>query len=124
MPREFSRSERVADALQREIAALIRTELNDPRVGLVGVTGVDVSRDLAVARVYISFVDERDDLAIEEAIVALGGAAGYLRTQLASRVRMRSVPALRFFYDSTAKTGQHLSELIDRALASDQKANN
>ena len=119
MPREFSRSERVADALQRELAQLIRTEVNDPRVDMVNVTGVDVNRDLAVAKVYVSFIDDREDKAIADAVAALNGAAGYLRSQLASRMSMRSVPSLKFFYDRTAKTGQYLSALIDQAIASD-----
>lgn len=123
MPREFSRSERVADALQRELAQLIRTDVNDPRVGMVNVTGVDVNRDLAVAKVYVSFIDDREDQAIKDAVAALNGAAGYLRSQLASRMTMRSVPTLKFFYDATAKTGQYLSALIDRAVASDSLTN-
>lgn len=123
MPREFSRSERVADALQRELAQLIRTEISDPRVGMVNVTGVDVNRDLAVAKVYVSFIDDREDQAIKDAVAALNGAAGYLRSQLASRMTMRSVPTLKFFYDATAKTGQYLSALIDRAVASDSLTN-
>lgn len=122
MPREFSRSERVADALQREIAQLIRTEVNDPRVGMVNVTGVNVNRDLAVAKVFVSFIDDRDDSAIAEAVAALNGAAGFLRSQLASRMSMRSVPTLKFLYDGTAKTGQYLSALIDQAIASDGSA--
>lgn len=121
MPREFSRSERVADALQRELAQLIHTEIDDPRVGMVNVTGVEVNRDLAVAKVFVSFIDDREDQSTVDAIAALNGAAGYLRSQLAGRMAMRSVPVLRFSYDSTAKTGQYLSALIDRAIASDGK---
>lgn len=119
MPREFSRSERVADALQRELAQLISAEIGDPRVGLVNLTAVEVNRDLAVAKVFVSFVDDRNEQGIDEAMNALNGAAGFLRSQLAGRMSMRSIPTIRFSYDGTARKGQQLSALIDRAVASD-----
>ncbi len=79
MPREFKRSERVADALQRELAELLRTELDDPRVELANITSVDVSRDLTSAKVFVSFIGQRTAEQCAEAIAALNGAAGFLR---------------------------------------------
>ncbi len=144
MPREFSRADRVADAIQRELAALIRAELRDPRVGIVNVTGVDVSRDLAVAKVYVSFValpgqqtaTARDNLprkakagksvggapsAEQAGVDALNGAAGFLRTLLVKQVQLRIAPILKFIYDATGERGQQLSALIDRAVAADRQ---
>ena len=71
MPREFTRSERVSDALQREVASLIRENVRDPRVGMLSVTDVTVSRDLSVAKVYVAFVGERSAEQIKEGLSAL-----------------------------------------------------
>jgi ribosome-binding factor A len=112
-------------------------EVNDPRIGMVSVTGVDVSRDLAHARVYVTVLNTLTDsedvnqstlsepgaldkLEIEGNLAALTQAAGYLRTMLAKRLRVRSVPKLRFYYDSSIERGRELSSLIDSAVAADQ----
>ncbi len=132
-----SRVQRVADQIQRELASLIQMEVNDPRVGMVSVTGVNVSRDLAHAKVYVTVLnslteDARtnestlsepgalDKLEVEQNINALNKAAGYLRTLLAKRLSTRSVPKLRFHYDGSIERGQQLSSLIDSALAADK----
>lgn len=122
MPKEYSRTQRIADAIQRELSELIRTELRDPRIGLVSITGVEVSRDLAHAKVYVNFVKaamEGDDNT--DAVKALNGAAGFLRSQLARTIELRTTPALRFLYDATSEKGQRLSALIDYALQRDQQ---
>lgn len=132
-----SRVQRVADQIQRELASLIQMEVNDPRVGMVSVTGVDVSRDLAHAKVYVTVLNTLtgdselnnstlsepgalDKLEIEENINALNKASGYLRSLLAKRLSIRSVPKLRFYYDGSIERGQQLSSLIDSALAADK----
>lgn len=120
MPREFSRAERVSDALQQELAVLIREEIRDPRVGMVNVTGVDVSRDLAYAKVHVTFVGDRTDDDINSAVVALNGASGYLRKALAASIKLRVTPKLNFLYDETGRRGQHLSALIDYAVSTQQ----
>ena len=120
MPREFTRAERVSDAVQQELAALIRSEVRDPRVGMVNVTEVQISRDLAYGKVFVSFVGDRDQKQIDEAIAALNGASGYLRKLLAANIKLRIVPKLNFIYDESGRRGQHLSALIDLAMASNQ----
>lgn len=120
MPRDFSRSERVADALQRELAVLVR-EMRDPRVELVNITAVEVSRDLSVARVYVNYIAEREPDKRDQGIAALNRAGGFLRSQLAQRVKLRVVPELRFCYDDTGRRGESLSALIDFAVANDRK---
>lgn len=132
-----ARVQRVADQIQRDLASLIQMEVNDPRVGMVSVTGVDVSRDLAHAKVYVTVLNtltnndsedddtlsapgELDKLEIEENIKALNKASGYLRSLLAKQLNTRSVPKLHFCYDSSIERGQRLSSLIDDALASDR----
>ncbi len=131
------RVQRVADQIQRELASLIQMEVNDPRVGMVSVTGVEVSRDIAHAKVFVTVLNtitddsqinestlsepgDLDKLEIKENIDALNKAAGFLRSLLAKRLSTRSVPKLRFYYDGSIARGQQLSSLIDSALAADQ----
>lgn len=122
MAKEYSRAERVADAVQRELAVLIRDEVRDPRVGMVSITDVDISRDLAYGKIYVSFVGDREDDDIKAAVAALNGASGYLRRLLAAQIKLRITPALTFFYDDSGRRGEHLSALIDYAVASDAAA--
>ena len=74
MPREFTRAERVSDAVQQEVAVLIRDEVRDPRVGMVNITDVEISRDLAYGKIFVTFVEEREQQQIDEGIAALNGA--------------------------------------------------
>jgi ribosome-binding factor A len=120
VPREFTRAERVADALQRELAVLIREEMGDPRVNFVNITGVDVSRDLAAAKVHVNYVEEREKAERAAGVKVLNGASGFLRTKLAKRMQLRIVPSLKFIYDDSGRRGQELSALIDTALAADK----
>lgn len=119
MPREFFRSDRVADAIQRSLATAIRSEVRDPRLGLVNVNSVDVTRDLSLAKVYVTLVGAETDEQNEDAVKILNKAASFLRNVIAKEMTMRSVPKLSFFYDRTAVQGQKLSYLIDQAVASD-----
>ncbi len=118
MPKEFSRTRRVADQVQRELAELIRDELKDPRVGMITINAVEVSRDLAHAKVYVTAMGvERP----RESVEALNHAAGFLRGELGRRMAIRTVPQLRFIYDESVERGARLSSLIDEAVASDRK---
>jgi ribosome-binding factor A len=121
MPKEYSRTQRVADYLQRELAILIQREVRDPRVGMVSITGVDVSRDLGHARVYYTVLgsDSSEDAA--DSTAALNRAAGFLRSQLSRDSTMRSVPQLKFYFDSSVRRGRELEDLIQRAAIADRK---
>ena len=123
MPKEFNRSQRVADYLQRELAQLIQQELRDPRLGLVSVNAVDVSRDMAHAKVYVTFLsrDEQSGAEHDELIEVLNKAAGYLRKLIAAGMNMRTTPRLQFVFDSSIDRGSYLSSLIDEAVAADKK---
>ncbi len=120
MPREFTRAERVSDAVQQELAVLIRDEVRDPRVGMVSVTDVDVSRDLAYAKIHVTFVGDHSQKEIDEAMAALNGASGYLRKLLAGSIKLRITPKLTFLFDESGRRGQHLSALIDYAMSTQQ----
>lgn len=119
MPREFTRSDRVSDAIQRILAQVIPSEIRDPRIGLVNINEVTVTRDMAYAKVYVTFVGVDDEQDSTVAAAILNKASGFLRTFLAKELSMRTVPKLQFIYDKTSVKGQHLSSLIDRALKED-----
>lgn len=120
MPREFTRSDRVSDAIQRLLAQVIPAEIRDPRVGMVNINDVTVTRDMAFAKVYVTFVGVDDEKQSLEAAAILNKAGGFLRTFLAKELSMRTVPKLQFIYDKTSVKGQALSSLIDRAIAEDR----
>jgi len=118
MAREFSRSRRIAEQIQRELADLLRTEVKDPRVERVTVSEVKVSRDLSHAQVYVTVLGG-DAEAVTAAVEALNGAAGFLRRALSRQMRLRRVPQPHFVEDPSFDTGARLSRLIDEAVAED-----
>ncbi len=123
MAKEFSRTRRVADQIQRHMAELIQMELGDPRVGMVTVTGVDVTHEFERARVYFTVLDEnladkeQAKKSVESSTLALNKAAGYLRTALARRLKLRTTPQLVFVYDSSMEYGNRLTDLIKQSGA-------
>lgn len=110
------RKDRVASVLGRELSMIIAHELNDPRVRLVTITNVDVSPDIKNATVYFSSLKDRD-----ETLKVLQRAKGYIRTHLARRVRMRTIPDLEFKIDDTFERGQHIDELLKEIGSGDQE---
>lgn len=120
MAKEFSRSQRVAEQLRRELADLLQFEVKDPRVGRVTVTEVEVSGDMAHAKIYYSAPPTAQDTG--ESQKGLEKSAGFLRGQLAKRMMLRTVPQLHFIYDASIDRGMRLSQLIDEALAPDQRS--
>ena len=121
--REFKRTDRVADQLQQELAVLIQREVKDPRLGMVTVSGVTVSRDLGYADVHITLLGDDDPARIKENLAVLKRAAGFLRSQIARRIKLRHVPELRFHYDESVSRGHKLSSLIDQAVEADRERN-
>jgi len=117
MPTENPRVRRVGEQLKRELARLIHDELQDPRLGMVTVSAVRVSRDLAHAKVYVTVLGP--DAAQADSLRVLNHAAGFLRHLLGQCLVLRSVPQLRFVYDESVERGRHLTELIEQAIASD-----
>jgi ribosome-binding factor A len=107
------RPRKVAEVIQKELSDLLRRELRDPRVGMVTITAVDVSPDLSHAKVFFTLLDKKE---IEDTTKGLQRAAGYLRSQLARRIKLYTTPELRFEYDESVERGDHLSQLIDSVL--------
>lgn len=113
------RNRRIADQIQRELSELIRLELRDPRVRMVTLTDVEVAADNSHAKVF--FTTLGNDAQIQSCAHGLERAAGFLRSQLAARLSIRTVPALHFEFDSSIDRGMKLSKLIDDAIADDAK---
>jgi ribosome-binding factor A len=108
-----ARSARIADQIQRSLAELIRLEVRDPRVGLVTITGVELSRDHSHAKVFFTVLGADSASALE----GLSRAAGFLRSELSHRLTTRKVPELHFSFDESVERGVRLSRLIDEAVA-------
>jgi ribosome-binding factor A len=111
------RLRRVADQIQRELSDILRTELKDPRVGMITLTGVEVSPDFAHAKVYFTSLADADRR--EEVHFGLKRASGFLRTMLGARMRIHNTPELHFAYDESVESGIRLSHLIEEAVATD-----
>jgi len=121
MPREFLRSDRMAEQLRRELAEIIQDEIKDPRVGFLSFTEVRMSRDLSHAVVYCSVLDADQ---LHESIEVLNRAAGFIRKSIGRRIRARIVPTLKFVADESIIRGAAMDELISEAVASDKKPGN
>ncbi|PWB52840.1 MAG: 30S ribosome-binding factor RbfA [Nitrosomonadales bacterium] len=115
MPKVHSRPRRVAEQIQRELAELIQLEVKDPRVGMVTLTDVEVTPDYSHAKIYFTLMNQGHPL--DETLEGLNRAAGYLRSQLAHRMRLRVMPQLHFVFDSSVERGVQLSHLIEEAVA-------
>lgn len=118
MPREFSRNQRLGNQVLRTLNELLHFETKDPRLKLVSLTSVELSRDLSVARVYFSLLDPDGDA--EQVLDGLLRASGFLRSRLGREIKIRHVPELRFTHDDSAAEAQRISSLIDGARESDQ----
>jgi len=107
------RPQKLGDLIQRELSQLVQRELRDPRVGMITLTSVDVSPDLSHAKVFFTVLQKEH---LEDASTGLRRAAGFLRSQLAKRIKLYTTPELRFVYDESVERGDRLSRLIDSAL--------
>lgn len=118
MNNDNPRHYRVSDQIQKDLAVLIRTHVKDPRLSpFVTIEEVRTTTDLTQAKVYFTTLDDKG----EEAEAILNKAANFLRKELGKRIRMRSIPSLKFIHDTTAKDGQKMSNLISQAIKSDEQ---
>ena len=117
MSHEFARAERIAAEMRRLLAVLVHDELRDPRVGMVTVHEVRVSRDLAHAKVFYTCLDETR---VAETGRILRQSGGFLRRRLGQLMKIRTIPELEFTFDRSVAEGNRLSALIDRAVAEDR----
>jgi ribosome-binding factor A len=111
------RQRRVSELIHRELSLLLMREARDPRLGSVTLTGVDVSPDLLLARVHFSVLGGEEEE--QAALAGFGHAAGFLRSELAGRVRLRFVPELTFKLDKSSAYGQRIDQLLEQIKASE-----
>ena len=122
MPAEFSRTQRLGEQIKRDLALLIQRELKDPRVGMVTVNFVDLSKDLSYADVNVTALVSNDsDEKIIESLTILNEASTFLRMELGRALKVRKLPHLRFHYDDSLKRGARINALIHQALQSDRR---
>ena len=119
MAKEFSRTQRVAQEMQKEIAIIIQREVKDPRVGMATVSGVEVSRDLAYAKVFVRYLNEIEPEQVKAGVKALQDASGFIRMLLGKAMRLRVVPELTFSYDNSLVEGMRMSNLVTKVVKRD-----
>lgn len=120
MAREFARTDRVGQEIQKEVAMIIQREVKDPRLGMVTVNAVEVTRDLAYAKIFVTFFT-LEGQNVDKSVEILNEASSYIRTLLAKRIKARIMPELRFIYDSSMVDGVRMTTLVDKAVASDKR---
>lgn len=126
MAADFSRSRRVGELIQRELATMLSRDVKDPRLVFVSITAVDVTRDLGMAKIFYTIINaesgtkeqSEDKDKVRE---ALDKASGFLRYELGQRIKLRVVPHLEFRYDDSVLRGSQLTQLIDNAIADDNE---
>lgn len=119
MAREFARTDRVGQEIQKEIATILMREVKDPRLSMTTVSAVEVTRDLAYAKIFVTFFTNEES-EIKSSVEVLNDAAGFIRSLLAKKLRARIMPHLRFVYDQSMAEGVRMSSLVDKAVASDK----
>jgi len=115
MPREFARSDRVAQTINRQLAMILRTKVKDERVRSLTITEVEVTKDLRQAKIFLTSMSD-ENLDIDATMTAVDNASGFIRGKLASVIEMRHCPNLIFVYDNSISEGAKMSALIDKAL--------
>ena len=124
MAREFKRADRVAQEIQKEIAVILQREVKDPRIGMVTVSDVEVSSDLSFAKIFVTFLFDSDQSAVQQGMQGLQKASPYIRTLLGKAMRLRIVPEIRFVYDSSLVEGMRMSNLVSNVIKQDEAKHN
>ena len=122
MAKEFGRPQRVAQEMQKEIAIILQREIKDPRLGMMTtVSGVEMSRDLAYAKVFVTFLNDSDPNAVRVGLKALHEASGFIRMLIGKAMRLRVVPELTFAYDNSLVEGMRMSNLVSNVVKHDDE---
>lgn len=123
MAREFSRSRRVAQQLQKELAMIVMREIKAKEFGMITINEVDLSRDLSYAKVYFTLLNNEPEL-IKKAVELLNETAPYIRSLMGSKMKLRIVPELRFYYDKSLSEGIRMASLVTKAVREDKEKSN
>lgn len=121
MAREFGRSQRVASEMQKELASILQRDVDDSRLGFVTINDVELSKDLAVAKIYVTVLDAQDDAAKRANVKVLNEISPFIRHELARRMRLRHISELHFYYDHSFDTGMRVAELLGDLSHEDAK---
>ncbi|GAB3525555.1 ribosome-binding factor A [Photobacterium proteolyticum] len=119
MAKEFSRTQRVAQQLQKELAVILQREIKDPRIAMATISSVDVSRDMGYAKVYVTFLTVGEQTP-EDSLEALRELAPYIRSLLGKQIRLRVTPELNFIFDKSLTEGMRISNLVSKAVRDDE----
>ncbi|KZN49232.1 30S ribosome-binding factor RbfA [Pseudoalteromonas luteoviolacea] len=119
--REFSRTDRVAQQIQKEIAVILQREIKDPRLGMVTVSAVEVSRDLSYAKIFVTVLNSKSDDDTKKNLAIMNDATGYIRSLLGKRIRARIMPELKFVLDNSLMEGMRISNLVDEVIRTDKE---
>jgi ribosome-binding factor A len=111
MAKEFGRNARVSSQMQKELSLILQRDIDDPRLGFVTINEVEVTKDLAVAKVYVTVLNV-DEQGKKANVKRLNELAPVIRHQLAKRMRLRHISELRFYYDDSFDTGMRVAELL------------
>jgi ribosome-binding factor A len=120
MSKEFSRTQRVSQQLQKELALILQREVRDSRLGMVTISDVEVSRDLAYAKVFVTFLCVGEQTP-ESCLEALREHEVHIRMMLGKRIRLRLTPEVRFYYDNTLVEGMRMSNLVSEVVNEDKR---
>ena len=112
MAREFGRSQRVASEMQKELASILQRDVDDPRLGFVTINEVELSKDLAVAKIYVTVLNASDEATKAANVKVLNEISAFIRHELAHRMRLRHISELHFFYDHSFDNGMRVAELL------------
>jgi len=112
MAREFGRSQRVASEMQKELASILQRDVDDPRLGFVTVNEVELSKDLAVAKIYVTVLNAQNEAGKLANVKVLNEISPFIRHELAKRMRLRHISELHFHYDHSFDTGMRVAELL------------
>lgn len=116
--RGFDRMDRIADLMHRSIAKILREDFKDPRIGWVTVVSVEVSRDLSIAKIYVTVLDETK---IKSTLQILNKASGFFRSHLADLMHLRIIPKPIFIYDESILRGSRILSLIEKNVEPTKK---
>lgn len=122
MAKDFSRTDRVGQQIQQEIAQILQRDFKDPRIGWVTVSSAEVSRDLAYVTVFVTLLGQEENREkIEQSIEILNKARGFFRNEIGKRMRLRIVPDIKFSYDESLVNGIEMSKKVDAAINKDKQ---
>lgn len=119
MAKSFSRPQRVGQELQKEIAFILQREIKDPRLGMVTVSDVELSRDLSYAKVFVTFLNDSEPDVVEQGLKILNDATGYIRSLVGKAMQLRIIPDLKFVYDESLVEGMRMSNLVSEVIHKD-----